>query len=706
MRMVRVARKKVSLSNPRMMPATPPSPLRVLVIGAGPAALSMHLPVLARLRDKGAIMLAAVCDIAGERALMARRKFGFLEHSGDAAAALARPDIDAVYLFANAGLHYEYGLAALRAGKHLFVEKPIAPSFVQAREMADTARSRGLVAVGGHNRRFFPALLAAKAHAGKAGWHGAEVVFHKNELGKPPPFGAHSWLSANGIHALDALVFMMGALPAKIAAQAEGAHVFSALMHWQDGRSAVFLCNNAAGARREEYVFHAFGESCRVEETRLVIEKGGMASATAFRVDHDGLMAEHEAFLHATRGGGEPAHRLAALAPSLFLAEQIEERFSGRLQMPQPRVLPEALSVPRQTILLVEGDELLGPLARHVGEFSLVSPADIRNAPSPRRDVIVALLGRRAKALPADILDKLPNLNLVGFAGLSLAHLEPEVLLARGISLMHASEAYADSVAEFALGLAILGRRRAFLSHEILRAGGWGSDPGMQGLIGHLRRRARKMRRSLKMAGLETLALGAWRKTKPLLAGAHNAACAARDLKGATAGLIGWGSNARAFSRRLTDAGAQVLAWSERGAVDGRASRVSLGEALAADIVSLHRGFTPATRHFLGAAELARLRPGSVLINVARGALIEPGALIDRLRQGDIFACLDTFEEEPLPAGHPLRRMPNVFLTAHIAGGAPEMHAAAAEEIVSKVATYLCGENAPTVNAACLATMT
>src|SRR6202030_540544 len=98
--------------------------------------------------------------------------------------------------------------------------------------------------------------------------------------------------------------------------------------------------------------------------------------------------------------------------------------------------------------------------------------------------------------------------------------------------------------------------------------------------------------------------------------------------------------------------------------------------------VSLHRGLTPATRHFLGAAELARLRPGAVLINVARGALIAPDALLARLRQGDVFACLDTFEEEPLAASHPLRSLPNVFLTSHIAGGSPDMHAAAAEEVV------------------------
>ncbi|WP_081486497.1 NAD(P)-dependent oxidoreductase, partial [Nitrospirillum viridazoti] len=117
----------------------------------------------------------------------------------------------------------------------------------------------------------------------------------------------------------------------------------------------------------------------------------------------------------------------------------------------------------------------------------------------------------------------------------------------------------------------------------------------------------------------------------------------------------------------------------------------ALDQVLAADIVSLHRGLTAATRHTLDAAELARLRPGAVLINVARGGLIEPTALLDRLRRGDVFACLDTFEEEPLPPRHPLRRLANVFLTPHIAGGSADMQAQAADEVVAKVARLLHG---------------
>jgi phosphoglycerate dehydrogenase-like enzyme len=90
---------------------------------------------------------------------------------------------------------------------------------------------------------------------------------------------------------------------------------------------------------------------------------------------------------------------------------------------------------------------------------------------------------------------------------------------------------------------------------------------------------------------------------------------------------------------------------------------------------------------------------------LARGALIEPVALLARLRQGDIFACLDTYEEEPLAASHPLRSLPNVFLTSHIAGGSPDMHAAAAEEVVQKVVSHLAGDITDGISAEHLGTM-
>ena len=102
---------------------------------------------------------------------------------------------------------------------------------------------------------------------------------------------------------------------------------------------------------------------------------------------------------------------------------------------------------------------------------------------------------------------------------------------------------------------------------------------------------------------------------------------------------------------------------------------------------------------------LARLRPGSVLINVARAALIEPQALLARLKPGDVFACLDVYEDEPPRASDPLRRLPNVFLTSHIAGGSKDMQAAAMREVLDKIERHLAGARAETVERERLRTM-
>lgn len=702
-----------------MLPKTSvPRPLRALVIGAGPTPDSVHLPALAGLRDRGEIVLTVVCDIQRERAVSARRKFGFLEASGDGVAALERTDIDVVYIFGSAQLHYEYGMLALRNGKHLFVEKPVAPTYAQTNELVRVARSQGLVAVGGLNRRFFESFAAIRARAGKTGWRFAEAIFHKGEWGNPPPFGARTWLGANGIHGLDALLFMMGGLPEQLAAHADGTdaaqpNAFSALMRWPDGAQGVFLCNNAAGSRREEYVFHGPDETYTVAETGLTIAKrGAPASTTALPMTGDGFTAEHSAFLQAIRGGTEPPHSLAAIAPSLFLAELIEAGFSGRVQLPRTAVVREvvpARAIVGKSILVVPSAELLTPLTSLPPQYRLVTLEDVRQSAGERPDIVAAILGRGSAALPADVLAKLPQLGVVGIVALSLARHEPETLLARGVKLVNGSTAYAESVAEFALGLAILGRRRAFLSHEVMRAGGWGIVPKTPGLRGMLQRGARRVRPALKAIGLESFFLRLWKAAAPSAGGSGTGAARSRDLQGATVGLVGWGENARAFAERLRRVPARVLVYSEHAAAEdihnSGAVPASLGEVLAADVISLHRGLTDSTRHSLGAAELAKLRPGSVLINVARGALIEPDALLARLKRGGIVACLDTYEEEPLSASHPLRRLPNVFLTAHIAGGSTDNHAAAAVEVVRKVAAHLSGDLAPSISAERLRTM-
>ena len=707
----------------------PTQPIRALVIGAGPAAVMMHLPVLAALRDKGEVGLALICDIDRERAAAARRKFGFLEEAGDGAAGLERQDIDAVYIFGSAQLHYGHGLIALQHGKHLFVEKPIAPSFATAHDLAMSAAKHGLIAAGGHNRRFYRSLGAVRARAGKTRWRFAEAVFHKPEHGKPAPFGARTWLTANGIHALDALIYMMNGLPQEVTALAgelgsAQPGVFSALMRWHDGAQGVFLCNNNAGSRREGYVFHGFGETCSVTDSSLIIEKDGAVETRPMASIGDGFEAEHEAFLHAIRSGAEPPHSIAALAPSLYLAELIEAGFSGHVPLPQGLPLPhgeqllhaEAVGASQphsrneKCILIAQPMALLPALARLLPQYRLVSVDDIRQSEDERPDITAAILGRGSRALAPEILKKLPRLAIVGVMGLSLSQHAPEALLARGITLVNAGGAYAQSAAQFALGLAILARRRAFISDTVMREGGWGTALPPAGISGRVKRAATYLRPAIKSMQLEPLFLRLWRAAKPLTGVAGTGTTEARDLKGSTVGLIGWGAIAQLFAQYLTRAHAQVLVYSENAAPENiRAPGVtpaSLGEVLASDIVSLHRGLTQNTRHFLGAAELAKLRPGAILINVARGALIEPAALLARLARGDVFACLDTYEEEPLAASHPLRALPNVFLTSHIAGGSRDMHAAAAEEVVRKVAAYLNGENIESLSAQQLRTMT
>src|SRR6185312_13021858 len=175
----------------------------------------------------------------------------------------------------------------------------------------------------------------------------------------------------------------------------------------------------------------------------------------------DGIAAEHAAFIAAIRGDGPPAHAIDAIAPSLFLAELIESGFSGAVSVTAQ--VPRELSFPRRldqggAVLVTHASGLQAALARHLCAYRLVSAEDVESAALPRRDIVAAILGRGSSALPAGLLVKLPALRVVGVAALSLARHAPETLLERGITLVNASGAYADSVAEFALGLAILGR--------------------------------------------------------------------------------------------------------------------------------------------------------------------------------------------------------------------------------------------------------
>jgi D-3-phosphoglycerate dehydrogenase len=154
--------------------------------------------------------------------------------------------------------------------------------------------------------------------------------------------------------------------------------------------------------------------------------------------------------------------------------------------------------------------------------------------------------------------------------------------------------------------------------------------------------------------------LEGWRPAEP-----------ARDLAGSTVAIVGLGAIGKAVARRLRGFGCVLLAVDPEPdralCAELRIELVGLGAALRrADVVTLHAPSIVATQRLLGAHELALLQPHAIVVNTARGTLIDEAALVAALRDGRIGgAGLDVFEHEPLPAGHPLLQLPNVVVTPH-----------------------------------------
>jgi D-3-phosphoglycerate dehydrogenase len=184
---------------------------------------------------------------------------------------------------------------------------------------------------------------------------------------------------------------------------------------------------------------------------------------------------------------------------------------------------------------------------------------------------------------------------------------------------VHTIRNYGDiTVAELCVGPMTAAARQIAEQHMVLRAGGW-----------------------KKLEGLE--------------------------LHGRRVGLVGFGGIGREVARICRGIGMEVVAWNRSPFSDTNARSVSLEELLSSsDVVSLHLGFNEATRGFLSRARLRVMKPGSILVNTARGALLDETGLVEAPCDGHIaHAALDVFETEPLPADSPLRSAPNLTLTAH-----------------------------------------
>jgi D-3-phosphoglycerate dehydrogenase len=170
------------------------------------------------------------------------------------------------------------------------------------------------------------------------------------------------------------------------------------------------------------------------------------------------------------------------------------------------------------------------------------------------------------------------------------------------------------------------------------------------------------------------------------------------ELGGATVGLVGYGAIGRRVARVMVAFGARVLVVDpvlDPAAPPSGTEVVSLAELLRqSDVVSLHARLTDQTRGMIGAAEIATMRRGAVLVNSARGGLLDYDATVDALESGQLgAAAFDVFPVEPVPAGSRLLTAPNVVMTPHLAGATKQTAHRAGSIAAEAVAAYLDGRD-------------
>jgi D-3-phosphoglycerate dehydrogenase len=228
--------------------------------------------------------------------------------------------------------------------------------------------------------------------------------------------------------------------------------------------------------------------------------------------------------------------------------------------------------------------------------------------------------------LPTDVARRCSGLKHVVFLGTGArSYMNPEELAELGIDV-HLIKGYGDTaVAESAIALMWAAARGLAQMDREMRAGNWLREDGMQ-------------------------------------------------LTGKTLGLIGFGGIAAEVARIALGSGMRVIAWNRSPKSFAGVEFVALENLLAeSHVVSLHLLLNDETRGFLSAGRIAAMRPGVILINTARGAMVDEAAMIEALKSGHIrHAGLDVFNIEPLPADHPLTKLPNVTLSAHSAFRTPE----------------------------------
>jgi phosphoglycerate dehydrogenase-like enzyme len=300
-------------------------------------------------------------------------------------------------------------------------------------------------------------------------------------------------------------------------------------------------------------------------------------------------------------------------------------------------------------------------VARRSADWSaLIARADVQFFETPftdendaaRRlaDFDIVLATRERTPFPASLVARLPKLKMFGLTGARAALIDSAALTAQGVTVCYTGGGPSGtSTAELALGLMLAAARRIPAGDAAVRDGRF--QTGTE--AGHV-------------------------------------------LEGKTVGLIGLGRIGARMAGYCRALGMKVLAWSQNLSAETAAAtgavRVGKDELLsAADVVSLHLVLSDRTRGILGAADLARMRPGAILVNTARAQLVEEAALMAEVESRRLIAALDVFYREPLPPGHPLARAPNVVLTPHLGYSAVEVYREYYEHAVENALAFLDG---------------
>lgn len=259
----------------------------------------------------------------------------------------------------------------------------------------------------------------------------------------------------------------------------------------------------------------------------------------------------------------------------------------------------------------------------------------------------VVVLMRERTPLPAKVIERLPGLRLVVTTGARNAAIDVEAAHRQGV-VVSGTGSLATAPAELTWALVLAWARHLPTELGSMRTGGWQSTLG-------------------------------------------------RDLAGRTLGVIGLGRIGTQVATVGRAFGMDVLAWSphltaERATAAG-ATWAALPDLLAAaDVVTVHLVLGDRTRGLIGRAELDRMRPDALLVNTSRAPIVDTTALLEALEERRIGgAALDVFDEEPLPADHPLRRAPGALLTPHLGYVTASVYRRFYTEVVEDILAFAAG---------------